>query len=100
MRDASHGVVTDNRFHDNCVGAVILDTGSKGPASHWTLRNNQVFHNDKFCPKSSDTPFPTSGTGIAIFGGVNNLVGHNTIWAIHPANAGVPFAGRTVLDAG
>jgi hypothetical protein len=99
MRDAQHGVVTDNRFYGNCVGAVILDTGSPGRAGYWTLRNNDVYHNDKLCPKSGEVPFNTSGTGLTIFGGQNNVIGRNRVWANRPSAAS-PVAGGIVLHTG
>jgi len=100
MRDAQHGLVTDNDFEGNCVGAVILDTGSPGPARYWTLKHNDVHQNDRFCPKTQDTPFPLSGSGIVVFGGRRNRIVQNHVWANRPSKGNPFLSGGIVLQSG
>jgi parallel beta-helix repeat protein len=98
LRDSAHGTVTGNRSHDNCVGAIVLNTGA-GIAGNYTFKANIVQHNNAACPPSADeeeeTP-PLSGIGIAIAGGHDNSIVGNVITGNVPS-IDVPFSGGVVV---
>jgi parallel beta-helix repeat protein len=100
LRDAANGHVVGNRSHGNCVGAIVLNTGSN-IAGHWTFNGNRVSENNAFCPGNEEegTP-PLSGIGIAIANGADNVLKGNHISNNVPSGE-VPFAGGVaVLDVG
>jgi parallel beta-helix repeat protein len=96
LRDAANGTVTGNRSHDNCVGAIVLNTGA-GVAGNWSFKANLIQHNNAACPADEEegTP-PLSGIGIAIAGGHDNSIVGNVITGNVPS-IDVPFSGGVVV---
>lgn len=96
LRDAANGRLVGNSSHDNCVGAIVLNTGAN-IAGDWTFTGNRIRENDAFCPGDEEegTP-PLSGIGIAIAGGSDNTVKGNLITDNSPSGD-VPFAGGVVV---
>jgi hypothetical protein len=43
------------------------------------ITQNTVVGNNKFCPKSMDTPVKVRGGGILLLGATRTLVAHNTV---------------------
>lgn len=68
IRDASHGVVADNRVEGNCGGILVVDSAGDGPATGWAVRGNVVRSNDAACSATDEVPVPLSGFGIALLG--------------------------------
>src|SRR5712691_6796539 len=54
IRNASHGRMSNNTWHDNCVGLLML-AGAPGPVTDWTVAGNQSYHNDMDCPGFSQS---------------------------------------------
>lgn len=105
VRDASHGKVLDNNSWGNCVGILILDTGSGN--TDWLVKDNDVNKNNRACAGSQGPP--TSGLGIVIANASNihvtrNDVGGNDAGAnptpatggIVLANFGIPESNNTI----
>jgi len=88
-------------FHNvaikNCEGILVLDDGQKGGAGNAAILRNVAAANNKFCPKSADTPVSTQGGGILLLGATHTLVAHNAV----SGNAGAQFnsGGIVVLSA-
>jgi Right handed beta helix region len=100
IRDAGNGKIVGNQSHDNCVGAIVLNTGAN-LANGWEFTGNLIRNNSEFCPGNDEegTP-PLSGLGVAIVGGSANTLKGNIIVDNVPAEE-VPFAGGVaVLDFG
>jgi nitrous oxidase accessory protein NosD len=97
IRHARHVLVTDNYVSGNCQGILVLDDGQAGGAGNANIFHNGVFNNNKFCPKSDDTPVSTQGGGILLLGATRTLVAHNTV----AGNTGKQFnsGGIVVLSA-
>ena len=97
IRHARHVVVIGNRVSRNCQGILVLDDGQRGGAGNATIRDNSVFKNNKFCPKSEDTPVSTQGGGILLLGASYTLVARNSV----EGNTGKQFnsGGIVVLSA-
>jgi nitrous oxidase accessory protein NosD len=94
VRDASNGVVRDNRFEDNCVGLAIA--GTSGPTAGWTVRRNVVSGNTSACPPSDDVPTPLSGLGIVLIGASHVHVSENTVEGNRPSGD-TPVSGGIAL---
>jgi parallel beta-helix repeat protein len=99
LRDSAYGNVVDNDVHGNCIGIIVLDTGAPTTAGHYTIHDNQVHQNDKFCPaQGGEEGAPAlSGIGIAIVGGADNKVYANKVWANKPSHSGTFMPGGIVL---
>ena len=97
IRHARQVLVMDNRVTRNCQGILVLDDGQPGGAGNATIRDNSVFKNNKFCPKSGDTPVNTQGGGILLLGATHTLVARNSV----QGNSGRQFnsGGIVVLSA-
>jgi parallel beta helix pectate lyase-like protein len=93
FRDAADGRVVGNRSHDNCVGAIVLNTGPN-VAADWRFVGNRITDNDNLCP--GDGGPALSGTGVAIAGASDNRVVGNVIRDNTPSGD-VPFAGGVVV---
>jgi parallel beta-helix repeat protein len=100
LRDSANGRVLGNTAHDNCVGLIVLNTGSN-TAGDYTIAGNRIVDNTKFCPGDDEEEIPPfSGDGVAIVGGSGNRVTGNIIVGNVPSGA-VPFSGGVaVLDFG
>jgi hypothetical protein len=98
IRDAEHGWVVGNRFHDNCVGAVVL-ADAPGPAGMFWFKGNRINHNTKVCAASGDVPFPLSGVGVGLVGANGVHITHNVITGNVPAGP-TAFQGGIVLAKG
>jgi parallel beta-helix repeat protein len=94
IRDASHGTVADNKVFGNCTGIAFLNTGAPGPVTGWRATDNDVYHNDRFCPGGDEGP-ARSGGGIGLIGSTKVVVGHNKVWANHPSKPN-PFSGGII----
>jgi hypothetical protein len=99
LRDSSHGRVIDSKAKGNCLGIGLINTGQAGGVRGWTVRDNDVRKNNKFCPGEEGGP-PISGTGIGLIGAKKNSVQGNTVLSNRPSQAGAPFAGGIVLFSG
>jgi hypothetical protein len=97
IRHARHVLVTDNRVSGNCQGILVLDDGQPGGAGNVTIFDNSATSNNKFCPKSGDTPVNTQGGGILLLGATRTLVTDNFV----TGNKGKQFnsGGIVVLSA-
>jgi parallel beta-helix repeat protein len=95
VRDSNRGAVQDNHVHDNCMGILLLNTGSPNPVARWTVTGNQSYHNDHFCKGGKEGP-AFSGTGIGVAGARNITLADNTVWANRPTKK-VPFPGGIVI---
>ena len=96
VRDASHGIVRDNRIEANCVGMLLVDTAGDGPAGDWSVAGNTVRRNTAACPPTEDVPAPLSGFGIALLGTDATTVEGNAVSGNHPT-ADTPIVGGIVL---
>src|SRR5690606_15450686 len=76
LRNASHGLISGNNLHDNCMGVLFLDEGAD--ASDWKMAGNQVNQNNKVC-EANDGP-PLAGAGIVVAGGSNILITFNAVF--------------------
>lgn len=97
LRDVSHGNVTGNQFHDNCIGILNLDTPGPVRAGRFTIAENTIEHNNAFCRSEGGGDGPsTAGSGIVIFGGRGNTIQGNVI-ARNRTSRSIPFHGGVVL---
>jgi parallel beta-helix repeat protein len=96
LRDAANGQLVGNRAHDNCVGAIVLNTGAN-IAGDWTFTGNSFTQNNALCPGDEEegTP-PLSGIGVAIVSASEDTLKGNTITDNVPSGA-VPFSGGVVV---
>jgi parallel beta-helix repeat protein len=95
LRDAAHGAITGNQFHDNCIGILNLETPGPVRAGRFTITENTIQHNNAFCRGSGGEP-STAGIGIAIVGGRGNTIQGNVI-ARNRTRRNIPFHGGVVL---
>jgi parallel beta-helix repeat protein len=79
IRHARGITVAGNRLSGNCQGIMVLDDGQPGGAGNTTIWHNSVVANNKFCPKSHDTPVNLQGGGILLLGATHNLVIGNSV---------------------
>ena len=105
IRQASLGVISENRVFGNCVGVFFLNHGGPGSSNNWVVKRNQVHSNNKAC-EDEEAGFTVSGGGIVLAGVRNNTIRANTVWnnrgeggQATPASGGVvlfssePFGG-------
>jgi nitrous oxidase accessory protein NosD len=97
VRHARHVLVFHNLAVRNCEGILVLDDGQKGGAGNAAILRNVAAGNNKFCPKTKDTPVNVQGGGILLLGATHSLVAHNAV----SGNAGRQFnsGGIVVLSA-
>jgi hypothetical protein len=57
----------------------VLDDGQPGGAGNVVIAHNAAIANNKFCPKSGDTPINIQGGGILLLGATQSLVVHNLV---------------------
>jgi hypothetical protein len=98
IRNAEHGWVVANRFHDNCVGVVVL-ADAPGPAGMFWFKFNHITNNTKACPAGEDAPFPLSGVGVGLIGANGVHITHNVITGNVPGGP-TAFQGGIVLAKG
>jgi parallel beta-helix repeat protein len=79
IRHARQVTVTGNRLTGNCQGIFVLDDGQPGGAGNATIWHNSVFKNNKFCPKTPETPVNLQGGGILLLGATHTLVAGNSV---------------------
>ncbi len=79
VRHARGVTVKGNRITGNCQGILVLDDGQPGGAGNTTVWQNSVFRNNKFCPKSGDTPIDIHGGGILLLGATHTTVAGNSV---------------------
>ena len=96
LRDSSHGRVIDNEAKGNCLGIGLINTGAGGGVRAWSVRQNDVRRNNKFCPPAEGAP-PISGTGIALLGAKKNSIRRNAVLRNRPGQDSPPFAGGIVM---
>ncbi len=77
VRNATHGRIAGNNFHNNCLGTVFV-ADAPGPAGAFTMVGNQLRNNTHVCPAHEEIP-PVSGVGVAILGGHDVSITGNTI---------------------
>jgi parallel beta-helix repeat protein len=99
LRDSSHGVVRQNKVHDNCAGIVVLETGAPDPAGHYRLKNNLVRRNTQACEGEPEEGEPgLSGIGIALAGADGVLVKHNQVRGNKPTGDSLVSGGIVVFS--
>jgi hypothetical protein len=96
LRNSGHGTVSNNFVVGNCAG-ILQVAGAPGNSVAWTIRNNQVLRNNKFCPPGEELPFPVTGSGIVNAGGSHDLIARNTITGNKPSDPSAPWAGGLVF---
>lgn len=79
VRHARHVAVSHNLLAKNCQGILVLDDGQPGGAGNVVIAHNAAIANNKFCPKSEDTPINIQGGGILLLGATQSLVVHNLV---------------------
>jgi hypothetical protein len=98
LRDSSYGDVRGNTAYGNCAGMVFVDSGENpAPETHWNVEHNLVWGNDGFCPGGGGPP-PTSGIGIAVFGGQEIHVHGNTALSNVPSGPSIASGGIVVIS--
>jgi Periplasmic copper-binding protein (NosD) len=95
FRDAGDGRVVGNSSHDNCVGAIVLNTGPN-VANDWRFVGNRISENNEFCPGEP----PLSGVGVAIAGGADNRLVGNIIRDNRPSGDVGFSGGVAVVESG
>jgi len=95
IRSASHGAVTSNKAHDNCIGILFLSEPNTD--ENWAATGNQVNHNSKACPASDESP-PISGAGIVMFGARNITIQGNTVNGNAPAGPTIVSGGIVLIE--
>jgi parallel beta-helix repeat protein len=99
LRDSSHGVVRQNKIHDNCAGIIVLETGAPDPAGHYRLKNNVVRRNTQACEGDPEEGEPgLSGIGIALAGADGVLVKHNQVRGNKPTGDSLVSGGIVVFS--
>ena len=99
LRDASKGVVRQNKVSDNCAGIVVLETGAPDPAERWRLTKNRVRHNNEACEGDPEEGEPgLSGIGIALAGADKVLVKHNQVLGNTPSGESLISGGIVVFS--
>jgi nitrous oxidase accessory protein NosD len=79
VRHAREVAIFHNLLTRNCQGILVLDDGQPGGAGNAVIAKNAVIANNKFCPKSMDTPVDIQGGGILLLGATKTLVIHNLV---------------------
>jgi hypothetical protein len=79
IRHARGVTVQDSQASGNCQGIFVLDDGQPGGAGNATISDNNIFKNNKFCPKSADNPVPFQGGGILLLGATRTVVAGNNV---------------------
>ena len=95
FRDSRGGHFSDNTLNGNCVGMMVLNTGS-GPsgAGDVVATDNTTDGNTLACP-AGDGP-PLSGMGVAVFGADHVTLGDGTADDNTPSG-GTPASGGVVV---
>jgi Right handed beta helix region len=78
IRHAREVLVSHNYAARNCQGILVLDDGQRGGAGNVQITRNVVVLNNKFCPKSADTPV-LKGGGILLLGATSTRVIANMV---------------------
>jgi parallel beta helix pectate lyase-like protein len=80
FRDASEGIVRNNRAWDNCSGFIFVDSGENpDPLSDWRATGNVARHNNASCTGEAGGPPPISGIGIALIGSDHVVLRENVV---------------------
>jgi hypothetical protein len=79
VRHARGVTVFHNVAIRNCQGILVLDDGQKGGAGNAAILRNVAAGNNKFCPKTKDTPVNIKGGGILLLGATWTRVLHNAV---------------------
>jgi hypothetical protein len=77
FRHASNGDAKHNVAEENCIGLLVL-ADAPGPATDWTIRDNEVNENNRVCEPVEDIP-PLSGAGIVLSGASDIEVRDNEV---------------------
>lgn len=92
VRDASDGVVAENRVTDNCVGIGLTpDQPGQDTVSNWLISRNEVDRNGENCPSPSYGGPPFSGLGILLAGTENVVTTGNIVDDNAPAPGVTPL---------
>ncbi|MEU9122565.1 right-handed parallel beta-helix repeat-containing protein [Streptomyces sp. NPDC048506] len=78
VRRVRNLTVVDNAMSGNCAGMFVVGDESRPRAGALTVRDNDVSHNNKYCPKNPRLPF-LQGSGIVLTGTEKALVSHNSV---------------------
>jgi len=93
LRDASNGEAEHNASWGNCIGILVLNTGSG--AHGWEVKDNRVTENDLACPPS-DEGGPISGIGIAVSSASDIEIEDNAVLDNRPGGP-TDFSGGILL---
>jgi hypothetical protein len=96
LRDSSHGAVNGNRIEGNCVGLLLVNTGSPGGADGWNVAANRVSDNSRACAPADEGGPPLSGLGIGLLGTNGANVHRNVVTGNHPTER-TPLVGGVIL---
>ncbi len=99
FRDANVGRAKGNKAYGNCSGMQLVNTGAPNNVHGWVVNDNDVYHNDAACKGEEEGPPPFSGLGIGLFGGKNNRILHNTVWANRPTGPSAASGGIAVASS-
>ncbi|NUJ99771.1 right-handed parallel beta-helix repeat-containing protein [Streptomyces lunaelactis] len=93
VRRVRNLTVRGNDMTANCAGVFVVGDESKPAAGAMTIRNNDIYKNNKFCPGNPRLPF-IQGSGIVLTGSEATVVRSNRI----ADNVGAsPLSGGIVL---
>jgi parallel beta-helix repeat protein len=95
IRDASHGVLRDNRASGNCAGIILADTDPRG-MTDWKVESNTVRANTLACSAIEGSNLPVSGLGMLLLGTSHTTVRGNTVTGNHPTEDS-PFSGGILV---
>jgi hypothetical protein len=98
LRDASHGMLIQNRSRDNCAGVLFIETGAPDPSAGWLATQNVVRRNNEACEGHEGGPPPLSGVGIAIGGSDEVVLARNRVIRNRPSGE-TAFSGGIVVFA-
>jgi parallel beta-helix repeat protein len=94
-RNAQHVSIEYNDASNNCIGIFIW--WLPGVAGDGDIRFNTSRHNNKFCKRGEEIPFNYSGSGIALMGAHNVVVGNNAVLnnrGFTPVSGGIVVSGK------
>jgi nitrous oxidase accessory protein NosD len=85
--------VYGNTMTGNCGGVFVVGDESKPAAGAMTIRRNQIYQNNKYCPANPRLPF-IQGSGIILTGSEATVVRANQV---HDNVGSSPLSGGIVL---
>jgi hypothetical protein len=103
-RHARHAVFQYNEVRDNCIGIFMVSAPPRPPAGAAWVQFNTIRHNNKFCKGNpEELPFDHSGSGIALLGATDVVIGNNAVLnnrGTTPVSGGIVLLNGKPLGAG